>query len=101
MSPVRSSKFLLRSLLIANLLVGAAVFSGCGPDGAGSIHIDSPKATQKMPNRRGGRTGADRQALSLGYISKADSTFRQQESRSQEWLNIPSRAVHSRRRSRP
>jgi hypothetical protein len=48
MSPARHSKFLLQSLLIANLLADAAVCSGCGSDGAGSIHIDSPKARKKL-----------------------------------------------------
>jgi hypothetical protein len=48
MSPARQSKFLLQSLLIANLLADAAVCSGCGSDGAGTIHVDSPKVKKLM-----------------------------------------------------
>ncbi len=48
MSSARHSKFLLQYLLIASLLTSAAVCSGCGADGAGSIHIDSPKAKKLM-----------------------------------------------------
>jgi hypothetical protein len=47
MSPAQHSKFLRQSLLIANLLACAAFCSGCGADGAGSIHIDSPKAKKQ------------------------------------------------------
>ena len=48
MSQARHCEFLLQSLLIANLLACAAFCSGCGSDGAGSIHIDSPKAKKKL-----------------------------------------------------
>ncbi len=43
MTPSRRPKFLLRSLLVISLVAGPALSSGCGPGGAGAIHIDSPK----------------------------------------------------------
>jgi hypothetical protein len=33
--------------LVVILLAGAALVSGCGSDGAGSIHIESPKARRE------------------------------------------------------
>jgi hypothetical protein len=47
-TPTRSHKFLLRTLLVANLLAASGLGIGCSPDGAGTIHIDSPKARKQI-----------------------------------------------------
>jgi hypothetical protein len=41
-------------LLLVVLLAGTAVSSGCGSDGTGTIHIDSPKARKQMMQARAG-----------------------------------------------
>jgi hypothetical protein len=56
MTPTRSPKFLRQSLLSTNLLSAAALSSGCGPDGAGTIHIESPKARKQMMQTGAGTT---------------------------------------------
>jgi hypothetical protein len=53
MTPARSRKFLRGSLLVVTLLGTAALWSGCGSDGVGTIHIDPPKARTDLM-----RTGA-------------------------------------------
>ena len=48
MTPPRSPKLLRGFLLVVILLAGAALGSGCGSDGAGSIHIESSEARREM-----------------------------------------------------
>jgi hypothetical protein len=48
MTPTRRQRLLLRWLPLVVLLDGAAVLSGCGSDGAATVHIDSPKARKQM-----------------------------------------------------
>ena len=38
----------LRTFLVADLIGASAVLGGCSPEGAGTIHIDSPKAKKQM-----------------------------------------------------
>jgi hypothetical protein len=52
MDSTRPRNSRIRALLAVNLLAGTA-WSGCGPDGAGTIHIESPEA-----HRRWMQTGA-------------------------------------------
>jgi hypothetical protein len=56
MTPPRSPKVLLGSLLAISLPAGAAICSGCGSDGAGTIHIDSPKARRQVMQTGAGVT---------------------------------------------
>jgi hypothetical protein len=44
MTPTRSPMFLRRFWFGVLLLAGGALGSGCGSDGSGSIHIESPRA---------------------------------------------------------
>ena len=48
MNPARSPKLLRGFWLVVILLAGAAIGSGCGSDGAGSIHIESSQARREM-----------------------------------------------------
>ena len=48
MPPTPRQKLVLRSLLTVIPLAALALAIGCGLDGAGSIHIDSPKAKKTL-----------------------------------------------------
>ncbi len=48
MTPTRTQKRLSRALLVVNLLAASACSIGCDPEGAGTIHIDSPKAKKQI-----------------------------------------------------
>jgi hypothetical protein len=48
MTSTRREKLRFRTSLVANLLAGAALCSGCGADGAGTIHIESSKAKKQF-----------------------------------------------------
>jgi hypothetical protein len=54
MTSTRRDRFRFPTSLGVPLLAGVALCSGCGSDGAGSIHIDSPKA-KKLMMRTGSR----------------------------------------------
>jgi hypothetical protein len=54
MTPARFSSFPRRCLLLLTLLGGASFSTGCGSDGAGTIHIESPKARRQMMQTGGG-----------------------------------------------
>jgi hypothetical protein len=43
-----SRKFLLESVLTGSLLASSALWSGCGSDGAGTIHIASSKSRRQL-----------------------------------------------------
>ena len=47
MCPTRRPKLRLELLLLANLIASTALSSGCGSDGAGTIHIDSPQTRRQ------------------------------------------------------
>jgi hypothetical protein len=48
MNSTRSDKLRFRTSFGVHLLWGAALCSGCRSDGAGTIHVDSPKAKKLM-----------------------------------------------------
>jgi hypothetical protein len=48
MTPTRNPKPLTAGLLFLTLLVGVSLWNGCGCDGAGTIHIESPKARRQV-----------------------------------------------------
>jgi hypothetical protein len=56
MTPTRGPNFLCGSLFVINLLAGVVLWSGCGSDGAGTMHIDSPKARKQTVQTGAGPT---------------------------------------------
>jgi hypothetical protein len=44
------------SLLVINLLAGVVLWRGCGSDGAGTMHMESPKALKQMMRTGAGTT---------------------------------------------
>jgi hypothetical protein len=44
----RRQVLLFRKSLVVSLFTVSAISIGCGPEGAGSIHINSPKSKQEM-----------------------------------------------------
>ncbi len=47
MIPRRHPRFPLELSLVLGLLAATALWSGCGPDGAGTIHIESPQSRRQ------------------------------------------------------
>jgi hypothetical protein len=47
MTSTRRHRFRLGSWLVVTLLAGTVLWSGCGSDGAGTIHIESSKARRQ------------------------------------------------------
>jgi hypothetical protein len=47
MTRTRSHTLPLRTSLAVTSLAGVVLWSGCGSDGAGTIHIDSPKSRKQ------------------------------------------------------
>jgi hypothetical protein len=72
MTPTPRQMLPLRTLLVINLFAASALAIGCGPEGAGSIHIDSPKAKKKLM-----QTGA---GLAPAGIAKPGPLGRSQKS---------------------
>jgi hypothetical protein len=56
MTPTRGPKFPYGFLFVITLLAGVVPWSGCGSDGAGTIHIESPKARKQMMQTGAGPT---------------------------------------------
>jgi hypothetical protein len=56
MCPIRRPKLRLELLLLANLIASTALSSGCGPDGAGTIHIESPQSRRQTIQTGAGLT---------------------------------------------
>ena len=55
------------------MLAGAALWSGCGSDGAGTIHIESPKARKQMMQTGAGTTPADAASTAFVYAIPINS----------------------------
>jgi hypothetical protein len=81
MSPTRRTKFRIESLLVAGVLAGAALSSGCGSDGAGAIHLDSPQARKK--NMQAGAGLAPTEAKKPGANGAAGKTVPRSSSQNQ------------------
>src|SRR5262249_51584725 len=62
--PARSPHFLLGSSLVGSLLAAAALGSGCGSDGAGTIHIASSKSRRQIMQTGAGLVPAPAAKLS-------------------------------------
>jgi hypothetical protein len=56
MCPTRRPALRLEFLLLANLVASTALWSGCGSEGAGTIHINSPQASRQTMREGAGLT---------------------------------------------
>jgi hypothetical protein len=56
MTATGGPKFLCGSLFVITLLAGVVLWSGCGSDGAGTMHIESPRARKLMMRTGAGTT---------------------------------------------
>ncbi len=69
MTSTRRDKLRFPTSLGFHLLAGAALCSGCGSDGAGTIHIDSPKAKKDVM-----KTGAGVAPVAIAQRSPSGKT---------------------------
>ncbi len=79
MTSTRHRKFLRGRLPAITLLAGVSLWTGCGSDGAGTIHIDSPKARRQMVNTDAGAPPTGSARPNSAHPTNVSATFVDQE----------------------